>query len=295
MGPKILLIGIDGVIRQDDQAGLLGVSRESTVARVREELDRARGDEQVKAILLRIDTPGGGVTASDVIYTELMRFKRDRDIPVAAHFLGMATSGGYYIAMAADEITAEPTAVTGSIGVIFVGVSVAGLMERFGIEDQTITSGPYKAAGSILRRMTDEERAILQSVIDDLHARFRTVVATGRPGLGRERVNALSDGRIYSAPQALEKGLIDGLGTLDESIQRIERVLGVSQSRVVTYHRVSEWRQNLYARAETWPAAGALAPATLRVEGGLGLDPRRLMGALQPGFQYLWWPGAPAR
>jgi len=126
-GAKFLLLEVDGVIELGDQSSFLG-TRESSVSRIREQLDAARRDSSIRGVLLRIDSPGGGATASDLIYTELLRFKRERKVPIVAHFLGMAASGGYYVAMAADEIVAEPTTVTGSIGVIFTGVNISGLM-----------------------------------------------------------------------------------------------------------------------------------------------------------------------
>ena len=214
-----------------------------------------------------------------------MRFKQQRDIPIVAHLLGMATSGGYYVAMAADQVVAEPTTVTGSIGVIFVGVNFAGLMESWGIEDQTIAAGAHKDAGSPLRRMTREERRIFEGVVEDLHDRFQQVVTEGRPKLDRLRVEALADGRIYSATQALENGLVDQIGSLEDSIAQLEKKLGVSESVVVSYHRPHEWRENLYTQAPVpFPAAHS------SVRGGL--DPSLVLGAMTPGFHYLWWPGA---
>lgn len=283
-GPKILMIDIDGVIGQEETSSFLS-SRESTVARVREQLDLARRDETVKALLLRVDTPGGSATASDVIYGELQRFKAERSLPVVAHFMGMATSGGYYIAMAADEIVAEPTSVTGSIGVLFTGMNLAGLMDKLGVEDQTITAGTLKDSGSPLRRMTNEERAVFQTVIDDLHERFRTVVAVGRPLLSKERIADLSDGRIYSAPQALENGLIDSIGSIEDTIDAIEQRLRVSDSVVVSYHRRGEWRSNLYTKAPSEPSA-------LPGLAGSVMDATGLARMMLPGFHYLWWPGA---
>ena len=278
-GAKLLLVEIDGVIGRGEAAALFGSEPESSVARVREQLDRARQDEALQGILLRIDSPGGGATASDVIYGELERFKRDRGLPVVAHLFGLAASGGYYVAMAADEIVAEPTTVTGSIGVIGVSVNFSGLMDRFGVEDQTTKAGAYKDTGSMLRPQTAEDRAILQGVIDDLHERFRVVVARGRPKLGRERVDALSDGRIYSAPQALENGLVDQVGDIEAAVSALEARVGVASSYVVSYHRPSEWRRNLYTRS---PIA---SPRTGNLEGG-----SRTPG-LAPGFHYLWQPG----
>jgi protease-4 len=275
---KFLLIEVDGLITLGDESSWVGTSRESTVARIREILDAARSDVSVRGLLLRIDSPGGSATASDLVYSELMRFKRDRELPIVAHFLGMAASGGYYVAMAADEIVAEPTAVTGSIGVIFSSVNVSGLMEKWGIEDQTITAGRYKDAGSMLRPQTAEEREILQSVIDDLFDRFRGVVDAGRPKLGRERVDELADGRLYSADQALANGLIDRVGGIEDAVAALETRAGSGHSTVVSYHRQGEWRRNLYTRA---------APASPE----FGSSDVSLADWFAPGFHFLW-PGA---
>lgn len=280
-GAKLLLIEIDGLIGPGDPASLLGFESEGTVARVAEELDRARRDDSLRGVLVRIQSPGGDATSSDVVYAELMRFKQERRIPVVAHLYGLAASGGYYVAMAADEIVAEPTTVTGSIGVIFTNLSFAGLMERLGIEDQTVKGGAYKDAGSMLRQQTEEDRAILQGVIDDLHQRFREVVDAGRPKLDRQRVDALSDGRIYSAPQALENGLVDRIGDVEAAVSTLQARAGVDRSYVVSYHRPSEWRQNLHTRA---PRLSAASPVGER----LG----RASGWPAPGFLYLWWPEA---
>jgi protease-4 len=181
--------------------------------------------------------------------------------------------------MAADRVIAHPTSVTGSIGVIFVGINLAGLMEKIGIEDQTLTTGAYKDAGSPLRPMRPAERQQLQSVLDDMHARFEQVVVEGRGALDAERVHALADGRIFSAAQALELGMVDELGDLEHSIAVTERLAGLESSRVVRYHRPREWVKNVYARP--------VVPSeiTIRVE-----PPGRLLQ--RPGFLYLWAPGA---
>jgi protease-4 len=279
-GPKILLLDIDGVISEADEEPFFGTGRESTVARVREQLDRARKDDEVRAVLVRIDTPGGSATASELVYREILRFKRDRQVPVAAQLMGTATSGGYYVAMSADLVAAHSTTVTGSIGVIFLGINVSGLMEKLGIENQTITAGPHKDAGSPLRPMTREEREHFQQVIDHLHDRFKEVVVAGRPGLDEAAVETLADGSIFSAPQALEKGLVDRIGTLEETIDWLEQRTGSAETRVVSYHRSREWRRNLY----TAPPSGGPV---------IRLDLGSILGPLQkPGFHYLWWPGA---
>ncbi|MBJ20027.1 MAG: signal peptide peptidase SppA [bacterium] len=298
-GPKILLLDIGGVISGGvSPTSLLGFATTSMVGRVREVLDRASTDEEVRAILLRIDSPGGTATASEQIYREVMRFKTDRQIPVVAQLLTTAASGGYYIAMAAGTVQAHPTTVTGSIGVIFTSVNFAGLMEKLGVEDQTITGGEFKDVGSPFRRLSEEERGQLQSIVDDLHARFREIVAKGRPQLTLEEVTALANGRIYSAPQALENGLVDRIGSLEDAVGLIEDRLGVSSSRVVAYHRPSEQRRNLYARSMPGLPLRVLFGMPQTIGGGSGAISQEGFAAFgladllrRPGFHYLWWPG----
>jgi protease-4 len=280
-GPKIALIDIDGVIsEQADESGFLEPGREGMPARVREQLDHAREDASVKGLLLRVNSPGGSVTASDILHQEVLRFKRERGVPVVAHLLGVAASGGYYVAMAADEVIAQPTTVTGSIGVIFIGLNLSGLMQKIGVTDQTLTAGAQKDAGSWLRPMKPVERANLQAVLDDMHARFKQVVVAGRPRLDAGRVAALADGRIFSPDQALANGLVDGLGDLEQTVAAVQRRAGLASSRVVVYHRPREHRENLYTK-------GPALPRALRLE----LAPP--LALPRPGFLYLWAPGLP--
>jgi len=278
-GPKILLIDIDGMISDIAAPRALGFGeRESMVSRVRAQLDRAEEDDSIRAIILRINSPGGTATASEIVYSEIRRFKEEQEIPVIAQLMGVAASGGYYLAMSADTVRALPTTITGSIGVIFSGVSFSGLMEKIGIENQTLTSGPYKDAGSSLRRMSEEERAQLSSVLDSLYARFLEVVEAGRPDLSPEEIRALADGRIFSAAQAEANGLVDAVGDLPGAVELAEERAGIETSRVVTYGRPDEWRENLYsmnARPEPTVSPWAL------------LGPVR-----EPAFLYLWSPGA---
>ena len=292
-GPKILLLDIDGVIGETrPSSALFGGPELGTVARVVEMLDRARSDVGISAVLLRIDSPGGTATASEQVYEEIVRFKSERRIPVAAQLMGTATSGAYYVAMAADTIQAHPTTVTGSIGVIFTSLSFAGLMEKLGIEDQTLTGGEFKDAGSPFRRLSKEERAQLQTIVDDLHSRFREIVGRGRPKLSPDQIAHLASGRVFSARQALEHGLVDRVGSLEEMVREVERRIGASQSRVVAYHRPREVRRNLYTRSAAGPIGldGGWAGRGSSVESALlrqGLE--QLLE--RSGFAYLWWPG----
>jgi protease-4 len=278
-GSKILLVQIDGVISEEPEGASLFSQGESRVARLREELDKAREDDAIRALLVRINSPGGTVTASDIIYREILRFKEEQGVPVIAHLMGIAASGGYYTAMAADRVVAQPTTVTGSIGVIFGSVNLAGLMEKVGVENQTLVSGPYKDAGSILRKMSPDERAQLQSVLDDMYQRFLSVVGHGRPDLPAEVVTRLADGRIYSADQALEHGLVDQLGDLTDAVAAAEQSAGLDASRVVTYHRPREYRKNLYS----------VESAADRFAVDWRPEWRSLLPS--PAFLYLWTPG----
>lgn len=279
-GPKILLLDVDGTLSESGEAGTFGLGgRASIVSRVRQQLDLAREDPEVRALIVRIHSPGGTATASEILYEELVRFKEATEVPVVAQLMGVAASGGYYVAMAADRVRAYPTTVTGSIGVIFAGVNLSGLMQKVGVADQTLTSGPFKDAGSPLRPMTDAERAQLQSVLDDLFGRFLEVVERGRPSLSRERIEALADGRIYSAEQALAEGLVDVVGDLPGAVDDARQSAGLDEARVIVYQRPGELRENLFS-----PRGQIRAPgATSWLPGGAG----------EPGFWYLWWPGGP--
>jgi protease-4 len=279
-GPKILLLDIDGEITDADASGVLGwVLAEGTVSRVRDELDLAESKGDIAAILLRIDSPGGSPTASDAVFRQLVRFKQAHGVPVHAQLMATAASGGYYVAMASDKLIASPTSITGSIGVIMLGVNLSGLMDKIGVDNQTITSGPYKDAGSFLRPMRPEERAQLQTVVDDLYARFLAVVQEGRPALDEARLRELADGRIYSAPQAVQLGLVDEIGDLEDTIDALRRQLGAEEVRVVSYHRRREGPSNIYSRT------AVRAPIEIEPDAASRLWPRQ-------GFYYLWWPAA---
>src|SRR5262245_27967430 len=174
-GPsKILLMDLSGVLSEDTVSFSLTTPppRVPLLARVREELVRAEKDERVKALIVRINSPGGTITASDVIHREIREFKARRKIPVVAAIVDVGASGGYYVALAADQILAHPTSVTGSIGVVMLTLNAQGLMEKIGVAPLAIKSGTMKDAGSPFRQLTPEERAVFQGVIDEMFTRF---------------------------------------------------------------------------------------------------------------------------
>jgi protease IV len=174
---KVLLIEISGVISSQDGDGF--VPTPNLLASVKEQLTRATQDENIRAVVLRINTPGGTVTASDIIHHELKTFRTSRKIPIVASIMDVGASGGYYIAAAADTVLAHPSSVTGSIGVIMLTVNARGLLEKVGLEATAVTSGPRKDMGSPFRTMTTEERAIFQGLIDAFYQRFLSVVQEG--------------------------------------------------------------------------------------------------------------------
>ena len=252
----------------------------SMIATIKEELTRASRDESVKALVLRINTPGGTVTASDIIHHELKLFKASRKIPVIASIMDVGASGGYYIASAADRILAHPSTVTGSIGVIMLTVNAHGLLEKVGVEATAITSGPRKDMGSPFRVMTPEERGIFQALIDSFYQRFLSVVQDGRPNLQMEQIKKLADGRIYTGDQAKAAGLVDEIGYLEEAIDAAKKKAGLTEAKVVTYRRPGDYSNNIYTKL--------MAPSPLAALGNL--DVMAFVRGGAPQFMYLWMP-----
>ncbi len=276
---KVLLMQLSGVISSESREGFY--TYPSLVATIKEELGKAVKDERVKAIVLRINSPGGTVTASDVIYHELKNFKAARNIPVVASIMDVGASGGYYIASAADAVMVHPSSVTGSIGVIMLTVNARGLLEKVGVEANAVTSGPRKDMGSPFRPMLPEERAIFQSVIDSFYQRFLQVVHEGRPNLTPEQIKKLADGRIYSGEQAKASGLVDEVGYLEDAIDVAKKKAGLTDAKVVTYRRAGEYQNNVYSRMfGTGSGLNALA----------NVDLLSLVHGGTPQFMYLWMP-----
>ena len=278
---KILLVDVSNVITDQPKRHAFGlIEEESTVARIKAELDKAKDDDRVQAILLHIDSPGGGVTASDELYGEIVRFKQKRNVPVIATLGDVAASGGYYVACAADRIVAHPTTVTGSIGVILMNLNLEGLLAKVGVKNETYKAGEHKDILSPFRGATPEERRIVQSILDSLHARFIAVVHEGRPRIDPARLRQLADGRIFDATQALQEGLVDQIGDLNAAIEVARGAAQVEQARVVAYRRPDETRENIYSAARGLPVQVNVMPIDLEALAGSGAR-----------FMYLWTPG----
>jgi protease-4 len=280
-GPKILLVDLVGTLGVRPASSLLGLpASESPVSRLRAELERSERDDEIAAVVLRIDSPGGTVIASEILHREVMRHRQKTGRPVIAQLMGIAASGGYYVAMAADRVQAYPATVTGSIGVVAMGFNLSGLMEKLGVANQTFTSGAFKDAGSPFRPMQEAERVQLQSVVQDLFSGFLDVVERGRPKLARAEIERLADGRIYSARQALSVGLIDAIGDIEQAIEEARRAAGIAgDSRVVVYRRRGERAENLFSASAGSTLGADAAAAQLRD------------AVAESSFLY-WWPGA---
>jgi len=197
----------------------------------------------VKAIVVRIESPGGGVAPSQEIYQAIREVRQSK--PVIASMGGVAASGGYYIASACDTIVANPGTLTGSIGVIMELGNVEGLLQKLGVQPEVIKAGAYKDMGSLVRPMTDAERGLFQEMIDSVHTQFITAVAAGR-GMNKDQVRALADGRIFSGEQAKTAGLVDQLGGFEDAIALAASKAGVEGKPNVTHARSSKepwwWR-----------------------------------------------------
>jgi protease-4 len=224
-GDGVGVLQIDGAI--DDSRSVLM------------ELKRFKEMPWVKAIVVRIDSPGGAVAPTQEIFEEIQRAKKQK--PFIASMGGMATSGGYYIAAACDKIVANPGTLTGSIGVIMQLTNFEELMKKVGVKGFNIKSGANKDLGSPFQTMSPEGREILQSLVDNVHSQFVAAVAKGR-GMNEAQVRKLADGRVYSGAQAKELGLIDQFGSLDDAIELAARRAGIEAEPAVYYSRPEQER-----------------------------------------------------
>jgi protease-4 len=228
---RIALIRVEGVI----------LDSQTTIG----ELKRFSENPSVKAIVIRIDSPGGGVVPSQEIYDAVKRIRNKNNKAVIASMGSVAASGGYYIAAATDRIVANPGTLTGSIGVIMETANVEGLLQKIGVEGVIIKSGKYKDVGSPLRKMSADERGLLQAVMDDVHKQFIEAVAEGR-SLELRAAQALADGRVFTGRQAKEAKLVDELGDLEDAIQLAAEVVGIEwEPKVVEPRRRFSLREIL--------------------------------------------------
>ncbi len=230
-GDRIGLLYVEGIITTASPGDSLFFTGGTSSDHIVEVVNQAIEDKGIKALVVRINSPGGSAAASQEIYNAFKEFS-DTGRPVIVSMGDVAASGGYYIAAPADEIFANPATLTGSIGVIMQFLNYEGLLEWANLREETITSGEYKDIGSPSRPMTDEEREMLQEMLDQVHEQFKSAVADGR-GFDKDKIAEVSEGMIYSGEQAYENGLVDELGGLQDAIDRAADLTGLGDNPVI--------------------------------------------------------------
>jgi len=298
-GRRVAIVDVDGFLANQHESALLREG-EHPVGLLDEKLHQAATDDRIRAVLLRLNTPGGTVTASDAMYRLVQNFRRETGKPVVALMTDVAASGGYYLACASDRIVAYPTSITGSIGVIFQTISVKPALERWGVRPEAIVSGPNKAIASPLTTLSDEQRRILQGLVDDFHQRFVDVVRSARNNIPEEQWAELTDGRIFTGAQAAELGLVDAAGDLDGALDEAKRLAGVDHADVVVYRRPLRYVGSPYAALG---AGGSAVPGDPNGSTLGGASPamsvvgRRVEAWIarraEPGFYYFWRGAGP--
>ena len=259
-GDKIGVISIAGVIHSDTISSPLFGTQSGANATIAE-LRQAESDTSVKVVLLRINRPGGSAAASQSMYKAVQRLQMKK--PVVVTMGDAAASGGYYVASAAQTIVASPTTLTGSIGVIMPGINYSGLMSKYGVQDQAITTGPYKDTGSPQRPMRPDERALLKAMLLDIYDQFVTDVATGRR-MDKAAVKKLADGRVYTGRQAKAYGLVDELGDFFDAAKIAQAKGGLTGEPEYKYFRKSSLLNTLLeTQMGRQPSSGMVEQALL--------------------------------
>ncbi len=279
---KILVIPVKGFISEDTR-GLPLMRRSGAVQEVVAQLRKAEKDKDIKALILEVDSPGGSVTASDMLYHEITRYRECSGAKLVVMMMSVAASGGYYISLPADFIMAHPTTITGSVGVLFLRPNVTGLMGKIGLEIEVDKSGQNKDMASPFRKPSAEERQMLKSIIDEMAGRFQGLAANRRH-LSDAARKEIASGRIFLADDALRLGLIDRIGYVEDAISEAEKLAGLPKdAKVVVYRRTEYNNDNIYntatARQET--------PQISLLDSGLA----EAIPPMLSGFYYLWLPG----
>ncbi len=277
-GPdKVAVIPVQGAIASADSS-LGGIQPTVTPEGLADALGQAADDTSVRAVVLEVNSPGGGVTASDEMHQSIVDFKQNTGKPVVVSMGDTAASGGYYISAPADRIVANETTLTGSLGVIFQLNNFEELADKYGYKQVVIKSGEFKDIGNAFRQITPEEREIFQSLVDESYSEFVDVISSGR-GIPEDRVREIADGRIYSGQRARELGLVDSFGGLDEAAAEARELAGIGPATVVRNVQTPTFTDALISGLGPRPSEAE----RLAQEAGLVLEPKPY---------YLYLPGA---
>lgn len=247
-GPdEILVLELTGPINISNAREKFDASQ-GTLERLEDILTLAEKNASIKGVILKIDSPGGTVTASDLIYRRIRQYKARHKLPVVACITQLGTSGAYMAALAADKIVALPTSCVGNVGVIMPGLSVAGLMDKLGIKNQTITTGKYKDIGNPLRDMTDDERKLMaDSFLKDAYLDFLDKIKKSRPEMTEEDLKIVGDGRIFNARYAKQLHVIDEVGYYETAREQVCQMANLTNPSVVVYRRADEAKGGFYS------------------------------------------------
>jgi protease-4 len=278
---KVLVVSLQGVISTRPREGMLR-TMPSMVQEVISQLRMAEKDKEIKCLLLKVDSPGGTVTASDILYNEIRVFKERTQAKIVVSMMDIAASGGYYVSLPADVIFAHPTTITGSIGVVFMRPNVTGLIDKLGFTMDVNKSGKNKDMGSPFRRPTAEETQMLQDLTDGLADQFLKLVAKHR-GLEETLLSTISTARVYLPDEAKALGLIDKIGYLDDAVAEALKISGLPEkAKIVVYRRTQFPNDNLYNPLTT--------RANIQAKPLLDLGFQNTATHLSPGFYYVWTP-----
>ncbi len=278
---KILIISINGMISDAPQQDLF-TSKPSLVEQVVVQLNKARNDSQIKAVLLKVNSSGGTITASDLLYHEISTYKAKTGNKITVAMMDLAASGAYYISLPADMIMAHPTTITGSVGVIFMRPKAAGLMSKIGLGVEINKYGKNKDMGTPFRESNDEEKLLMQNTVDKFGERFINLVKTHRK-LDPKSQELVATARVFVADEALQLKLIDKIGYLSDAIADTKKLAGLSNdARVVVYRRASVPEDNYYNSSGASVQSVHLS--------AVRIDLPEILNA-KAGFYYLW-PGA---
>lgn len=274
---QVAIVDIDGLLVNTPCVGPYAQG-DNPVSLLREKLEAVAKDPSVRAVVLRINSPGGSVTATDVMWNDLRRFREHSGLPMVACLMDVAAGGGYYLATTADVIVAHPTSVTGGIGVILNLYNLRELMAQFNVLGQEVKAGELIDMGTPVRPLPEDARALLQNIANEYHVRFQDVVRQARPKSAAAKDSF--DGRVFTAREALGRGLVDRLGYLDEAIGEAAAMSGHPGATPVLFHRESDPTRSIYDVTPNVPLQSSLWPVDIP-----GMNRTNL-----PTFLYLWQP-----